>query len=238
MSLNFSAMRGKQARFTLKLQLPRHLFDIKTQPCKQTTPPLVLEYNHLHRTVQHLFGPTNTSPPSNTSTNMPPANPSLPAASVWAVMSYTPPRGRCNHKTSLMSPACPCLRFMLHPVKAATSFECDGCGHHASFHSMENKDEDEVVKRWEAEKSKDEAKGQSGAGAGRKRRRIAEKPANDTGAELREVLEIEDDETSEGAEDTFVFPGSFVSTPASRSNTQSIARPAPRKRGAAQADRK
>lgn len=40
-----------------------------------------------------------------------------PKNSVWAAMNYTPPRGRCNHKTSLMSPACPCLRFMLHPIK-------------------------------------------------------------------------------------------------------------------------
>lgn len=41
----------------------------------------------------------------------------IPKNSVWAAMSYVPPRGRCNYKTSLMSPACPCLRFMLHPVK-------------------------------------------------------------------------------------------------------------------------
>ncbi|RMZ74440.1 hypothetical protein GMOD_00003480 [Pyrenophora seminiperda CCB06] len=33
----------------------------------------------------------------------------------------------------------------------ASSYECDGCGHHASFHSMENKAEDEIRKRWEAE---------------------------------------------------------------------------------------
>jgi hypothetical protein len=37
---------------------------------------------------------------------------------------------------------------MIHPVKAATSFECDGCGHHASFHKMENPSEEECVKRW------------------------------------------------------------------------------------------
>jgi len=40
-----------------------------------------------------------------------------PQNSVWSAMAYTPPRGTCNHKTSLMSPVCPCLRFMLHPVK-------------------------------------------------------------------------------------------------------------------------
>ena len=47
-----------------------------------------------------------------------------------------------------MTPACACLRFMIHPVKAATSFECDGCSHHASYHKMENKAEDEIISRW------------------------------------------------------------------------------------------
>nr|POE56415.1 hypothetical protein CFP56_50959 [Quercus suber] len=79
----------------------------------------------------------------------------IPKNSVWAAMDYKPPRGRCNHKTSLMSPACPCLRFMLHPVKAATSFECDGCGHHASFHSLENPSEDLVLQRWAEQQASD-----------------------------------------------------------------------------------
>ena len=39
---------------------------------------------------------------------------------------------------------------MIHPVKAATSFECDGCAHHASYHKMKNKDEEEIVSRWRA----------------------------------------------------------------------------------------
>ena len=63
-------------------------------------------------------------------------------------MAYIPPRGPCAYKTSLMSPTCACLRFMIHPVKAATSFECDGCSHHASFHKMENKEEDELLSKW------------------------------------------------------------------------------------------
>ena len=37
---------------------------------------------------------------------------------------------------------------MIHPLKAATSFECDGCGHHASFHKMENAPDEETVRRW------------------------------------------------------------------------------------------
>lgn len=38
---------------------------------------------------------------------------------------------------------------MVHPLKAATTFDCDGCGHHASFHKMDNKQDDEVMRRWE-----------------------------------------------------------------------------------------
>lgn len=89
------------------------------------------------------------------------------APNVWTQMQYTPPRGSCNFKQSVLSPKCPCLRFMLHPLKvggcrlvnmptfntaqSASSYECDGCGHHASFHNMENKAEDEIRKRWELE---------------------------------------------------------------------------------------
>ncbi|KAF1831954.1 hypothetical protein BDW02DRAFT_530848 [Decorospora gaudefroyi] len=73
------------------------------------------------------------------------------APNVWAQMNYVPPRGLCNHKASLIAPRCPCLRFMLHPLKSSSSYECDGCGHHASFHSMENQAEDEILKRWELE---------------------------------------------------------------------------------------
>ncbi|KAF2260587.1 hypothetical protein CC78DRAFT_24734 [Lojkania enalia] len=80
-----------------------------------------------------------------------------PAPNVWNQMNYVPPRGQCNFKQSIMSAKCPCLRFMLHPLKSASSYECDGCNHHASFHSMENKAEDEVRKRWELEaKAKEE----------------------------------------------------------------------------------
>ncbi|MCJ1393294.1 hypothetical protein MMC18_006166 [Xylographa bjoerkii] len=67
---------------------------------------------------------------------------------IWQQMSYVPPRGPCGYKSSLMTPACGCLRFMIHPVKAATSFECDGCSHHASYHQMENKAENEIISGW------------------------------------------------------------------------------------------
>ena len=45
------------------------------------------------------------------------------------------------------------MRFMIHPLKAASSFECDGCGHHASFHKMDNQKEEEIAKRWKVEES-------------------------------------------------------------------------------------
>ncbi|KAK0338288.1 hypothetical protein LTR91_005381 [Friedmanniomyces endolithicus] len=65
-----------------------------------------------------------------------------PQNSVWSAMAYTPPRGTCNHKASLMSPA-------------ATSFECDGCSHHASFHSLENPSEDAVLRKWAQQEADD-----------------------------------------------------------------------------------
>ncbi|KAF2003660.1 hypothetical protein P154DRAFT_617564 [Amniculicola lignicola CBS 123094] len=74
-----------------------------------------------------------------------------PVPNVWTQMNYVPPRGQCNFKTSIVSPKCPCLRFMLHPLKSSSSYECDGCGHHASFHNMENKVEDEIRRKWEQE---------------------------------------------------------------------------------------
>jgi hypothetical protein len=31
---------------------------------------------------------------------------------------------------------------MLNPLQAASSFACDGCGHHASFHNLKNAEEE------------------------------------------------------------------------------------------------
>lgn len=60
--------------------------------------------------------------------------------------------------------------------QAATSFECDGCGHHASFHSLENPREDAILQKWsEAEKAIADAAQAAAAGAPRnKRRRITQ----------------------------------------------------------------
>ncbi|KAI7230491.1 hypothetical protein KC330_g6920 [Hortaea werneckii] len=113
----------------------------------------------------------------------------IPPNSVWSAMNYTPPRGQCNHKHSLMSPACACLRFMLHPVKAATSFECDGCGHHASFHSLENPAEDAVIKKWSEQEAGSSHSKQTAAGAGNKKRRLLAPTAS--GNENADLVELD-----------------------------------------------
>ncbi|KAF1808696.1 hypothetical protein P152DRAFT_462261 [Eremomyces bilateralis CBS 781.70] len=91
--------------------------------------------------------------------------------SIWVSMNYVPPRGSCQHKSGMMASKCPCMRFMIHPLKVATSFECDGCNHHASFHSMENKEEDEIVKRWRVQEA-DEASQATGNKRKRPRNQI------------------------------------------------------------------
>ncbi|KAL9582491.1 MAG: hypothetical protein Q9212_003263 [Teloschistes hypoglaucus] len=69
---------------------------------------------------------------------------------IWTQMSYVPPRGPCFQKSSFLT-SCPCFRFMIHPLKAATSFECDGCGHHASFHKMDNRQDEEYERQWKSQ---------------------------------------------------------------------------------------
>ncbi|KAF8539811.1 hypothetical protein BDD12DRAFT_909854 [Trichophaea hybrida] len=64
------------------------------------------------------------------------------APNIWQLMNYPVPRGKCVHKPSVLSSSCPCLRFMLNPLQAASSFACDGCGHHASFHNLKNAEEE------------------------------------------------------------------------------------------------
>ncbi|KAF2196140.1 hypothetical protein GQ43DRAFT_476593 [Delitschia confertaspora ATCC 74209] len=99
----------------------------------------------------------------------------MAAPNVWEQMGYTPPRGQCNFKTSILS-KCTCLRFMLHPLKSASSYDCDGCQHHASYHSMENKQEDEICKRWEIEAKEREAQERRPKANPRKRQKQLEYP--------------------------------------------------------------
>lgn len=60
---------------------------------------------------------------------------------------------------------------MLHPLKSFTTFECDGCAHHASFHCLENKAEDEIRKRWEMEQRQKEAEAKENEVAARPKKR-------------------------------------------------------------------
>ncbi|KAF2169372.1 hypothetical protein M409DRAFT_52620 [Zasmidium cellare ATCC 36951] len=72
--------------------------------------------------------------------------------------------------------------------QAATSFDCDGCSHHASFHSLENESEDAVLKKWAAIESSNN-QSQATGGSNRKRRRITE----EAGHEI-EILELTEDD--------------------------------------------
>ncbi|KAI9699782.1 MAG: hypothetical protein M1836_002817 [Candelina mexicana] len=61
----------------------------------------------------------------------------MPSTSIWTQSSQTPPRGPCTHRREgVFVRTCACLRFMQHPARATSTFECDGCGHHACFHAM------------------------------------------------------------------------------------------------------
>lgn len=79
------------------------------------------------------------------------------------------------------------LLWLANCMQAATSFECDGCNHHASFHSLENEAEDVILKKWSAQEADNDA--QSAGGASKKRRRIADKAS-----ETLEILELPDDD--------------------------------------------
>ncbi|OCK81533.1 hypothetical protein K432DRAFT_381237 [Lepidopterella palustris CBS 459.81] len=136
--------------------------------------------------------------------------PTTDATNIWAQMNYAPPRGQCNYKQSLMSPRCPCLRFMLHPLKSNSTFDCDGCGHHASFHSMENRAEDEIRKRWEAEDRAKEAEAREAEPSRpRKRVRQIEGPGN-TAAHGRLMIEAGERDIIGGAQDDEVMSSSTM----------------------------
>ena len=60
--------------------------------------------------------------------------------------------------------------------QAATSFECDGCTHHASYHSLENPAEDAVLKKWVEQES--EARGSEDPRRESKRRKLLTQSAS------------------------------------------------------------
>lgn len=92
---------------------------------------------------------------------------------------------------------------MAHPLKADASFDCDGCGHHASFHDLENRREEEIVRRWKAEETRrcllEETREMSQADRmrlqiseppiRRKRKRLVQANANPTGAAVVDLSE-------------------------------------------------
>ncbi|KAG9949978.1 hypothetical protein KCU85_g3923, partial [Aureobasidium melanogenum] len=121
----------------------------------------------------------------------------VPPNSVWSSMNYTPPRGSCNYKNGMISNKCPCLRFMLHPVKAATSFECDGCSHHASYHNLDNPSEDAILAKWSAQEKAVITQQQPTTSSRNKRKRITSQPHDDR----ESTITITDDspEVIEGA---------------------------------------
>lgn len=83
-------------------------------------------------------------------------------------------------------------------MQAATSFECDGCQHHASFHSLENPDEDAVLKKWEEQENSFVLQKQATSGAGRKRKKITAKPHNEE--KLSDIVELTDETDEVDAE--------------------------------------
>ncbi|CAD0090712.1 unnamed protein product [Aureobasidium mustum] len=121
------------------------------------------------------------------------SNMQVPANSVWSSMNYTPPRGSCNFKNGMISNKCPCLRFMLHPVK------CDGCGHHASYHNLDNPSEDAILAKWSAQEKATIIQQQPSTSSRNKRKRITSQPYDDS----QSTITITDDSTEaiEGALD-------------------------------------
>jgi hypothetical protein len=111
--------------------------------------------------------------------------------SIWTQMGYVPPRGPCSQGKTILSSGCSCQRFMAHPLKVrvvhsswnrwitltliqmASSFECDGCRHHASFHKMENTTDDATIIRWQ-EAQRVQQEGQDGSGSRKRPRKAIE----------------------------------------------------------------
>lgn len=91
---------------------------------------------------------------------------------------------------------------MLHPLKSFTTFECDGCAHHASFHSLENKFEDEIQKRWEMEQRQKEVEARENEAAARPKKRVRQieraEPVTRVG---RLMIESAAEHTQGGAEE-------------------------------------
>ena len=65
------------------------------------------------------------------------------------------------------------------PTQAATSFECDGCGHHASYHNLDNPSEDAILAKWSAQGKTASSQQQPTASSRNKRKRITSQAHDD-----------------------------------------------------------
>lgn len=86
------------------------------------------------------------------------------------------------------------IHLIANIPKAASSFECDGCGHHASFHSMENPAEDAVLKKWSEQEAQIKEQ-QALAGASKKRKMISQTATR----EDARFIDLDDASETDGA---------------------------------------
>lgn len=86
------------------------------------------------------------------------------------------------------------IHLIANIPKAASSFECDGCGHHASFHSMENPAEDAVLKKWSEQEAQIKEQ-QVLAGASKKRKMISQTATR----EDARFIDLDDASETDGA---------------------------------------
>ncbi|KAF3913391.1 hypothetical protein ABW20_dc0107871 [Dactylellina cionopaga] len=144
----------------------------------------------------------------------------LPQNSIWTTMSYPIPRGPCLQKSSLIS-ACSCQRFMVHPLKATSSFDCDGCGHHASFHRMKSHEEEveNAAKFRESLANAQRSSMNSSNGNGGRMLSAGSSTRLIQGGSVEEIGEEEDDDTLDG-EDEYTEPDKKRRAAANRAGSE------------------
>jgi hypothetical protein len=85
-------------------------------------------------------------------------------------------------------------------TQAATSFECDGCGHHASYHNLDNPSEDAILAKWSAQEKIMSTQQQPTTSSRNKRKRITSQPHDDNHSTI--TIADEAPEVTAGAFDT------------------------------------
>jgi hypothetical protein len=81
-------------------------------------------------------------------------------------------------------PFCFCSCQHTCPKQAATSFECDGCGHHASYHNLDNPSEDAILAKWSAQEKTASTQQQPLTTSRNKRKRITSQPHDESRATI------------------------------------------------------